>query len=110
MIIGGVRVAPGETTKIELDMPPLYTATSMSIPVYVKRGKRAGPTLFVSAAIHGDELNGIEIIARLIKSRAIDRLKGTLIAVPTVTSTMGFTERQLVSITQRYSTCSAACR
>ncbi|MCP4864990.1 succinylglutamate desuccinylase [Alteromonas alba] len=84
LVIGGETILAGETKKIALDMPPLYTATSMSIPVYVKRGKRAGPTLFVSAAIHGDELNGIEIIARLIKSRAIDRLKGTLIAVPTV--------------------------
>ena len=84
LVIGGETVLPGETKKIALDMPPLYTATSMSIPVYVKRGKRPGPTLFVSAAIHGDELNGIEIVSRLIKSRTIDKLKGTLIAVPMV--------------------------
>ncbi|MCW8109702.1 succinylglutamate desuccinylase/aspartoacylase family protein [Alteromonas ponticola] len=82
--IGGVSVAPGESAKIQLDMPPLYTATHMSIPVYVKRGKRPGPTLFVSAAIHGDELNGIEIVSRLISSRSIERLRGTLIAVPIV--------------------------
>ncbi|QJR82847.1 succinylglutamate desuccinylase/aspartoacylase family protein [Alteromonas pelagimontana] len=65
-------------------MPPLYTATNMSIPIYVKRGKRPGPTLFVSAALHGDELNGIEIVGRLIKSKAIAKLRGTLIAVPMV--------------------------
>ncbi|NMH61385.1 succinylglutamate desuccinylase/aspartoacylase family protein [Alteromonas sp. MYP5] len=65
-------------------MPPLYTATHMSIPVYVKRGKRPGPTLFVSAAIHGDELNGIEIVSRLISSKSIEKLRGTLIAVPIV--------------------------
>ena len=53
LMIGGESIAPGETKKIELEMPPLYTATSMSIPVYVKRGKRPGPTMFVSAAIHG---------------------------------------------------------
>ncbi|MEC8229639.1 MAG: succinylglutamate desuccinylase, partial [Pseudomonadota bacterium] len=40
--IGGEIIAPGETKKIALDMPPLYTATSMNIPVFVKRGKRAG--------------------------------------------------------------------
>nr|WP_246261471.1 succinylglutamate desuccinylase/aspartoacylase family protein [Alteromonas ponticola] len=84
MIIGGVSVAPGESAKIQLDMPPLYTATHMSIPVYVKRGKRPGPTLFVSAAIHGDELNGIEIVSRLISSKSIEKLRGTLIAVPIV--------------------------
>lgn len=82
--IGGVTVKPGETKRIELEMPPLYTATSMSIPVYVKRGKRPGPVLLVSAAIHGDELNGIEIVGRLIKSRSINNLRGTLVAVPMV--------------------------
>ncbi len=82
--IGGVTVAPGESVKIQLDMPPLYTSTHMSIPVYVKRGKRPGPTLFVSAALHGDELNGIEVVSRLIKSKSIQRLRGTLIAVPIV--------------------------
>ncbi len=84
LVIGGKSIAPGETARIELEMPPLYTATHMSIPVYVKRGKRPGPTLFVSAAIHGDELNGIEIVGRLIRSNSIERLRGTLIAVPMV--------------------------
>lgn len=82
--IGGVKVLPGETKKIEVPTVPLYTDTSMSIPVFVKRGKRDGPTLFVSAAIHGDELNGIEIISRLINSPAINKVKGTLVAVPFV--------------------------
>ena len=82
--IGDTTVLPGETKKLNLSMPPLYTATEMSIPVFVKCGKRAGPTLFISAAIHGDELNGIEIVSRVINSRSIARLKGTLIAVPMV--------------------------
>lgn len=82
--IGGVQVLPGETKRIQLEMPPLYTDTHMSIPVHVQRGKRDGPTLFVCAAIHGDELNGIEIIKRLLKSPSIKRLRGTLIAVPMV--------------------------
>lgn len=82
--IGGVQVLPGETKRIQLEMPPLYTDTHMSIPVHVQRGKRDGPTLFVCAAIHGDELNGIEIIRRLLKSPSIKRLRGTLIAVPMV--------------------------
>lgn len=84
IVIGGVSVLAGETKKIELPMPPLYTDTHMSIPVYVKRGRKPGPNLFVSAAIHGDELNGIEIVSRLIKSRSIKSLRGTLIAVPMV--------------------------
>ena len=82
--IGDEEVMPGETKRIQLPMPPLYTDTNMSIPVHVQRGKRDGPTLFVSAAVHGDELNGIEIVKRLLKSRAIKNLRGTLIAVPMV--------------------------
>lgn len=82
--IGDEIVKPGETKRIQLAMPPLYTDTNMSIPVHVQRGKRDGPTLFVSAAIHGDELNGIEIVKRLLKSPSIKRLRGTLIAVPMV--------------------------
>jgi|TARA_R110001599_G_scaffold81824_3_gene220712 predicted deacylase len=84
LIIAGVTILPGETKHIELPTVSLYTDTNMSIPIFVRRGKRAGPTLFVSAAIHGDELNGIEIISRLINSKAISSIKGTLIAVPFV--------------------------
>lgn len=84
LTIGGVDILPGETKRIELPMPLLYTNTQMSIPVHVQRGKRPGPTLFVSSAIHGDELNGIEIVGRLLKSRSIKNLRGTLIAVPMV--------------------------
>jgi hypothetical protein len=54
------------------------------MPVQVLCGKRDGPVLFVSAAIHGDELNGVEIIRRLLKVRGLKRIRGTLIAVPIV--------------------------
>lgn len=84
LVIGSHRIMPGETKKIELPTVRLYTDTNMSIPIYVKRGKKPGPTIFVSGAIHGDELNGIEIISRLINSRSINSLRGTLIAVPIV--------------------------
>lgn len=83
-VIGGEVIKPGEQKRLSLLMPPLYTATTMGIPVFVLHGKRPGPTLFVSAAIHGDELNGIEIVSRLIKARAIKNLRGTLIAIPMV--------------------------
>ena len=84
LLIAGHKILPGETKRIEIPMVRLYTDTTMSIPVFVKRGKRHGPTLFLSAAIHGDELNGIEIINRIINSKSIQALKGTLIAVPMV--------------------------
>ncbi|WP_346838536.1 succinylglutamate desuccinylase/aspartoacylase family protein [Microbulbifer sp. SAOS-129_SWC] len=82
--IGGIHIARGETRRIDLPVVRLYTDTEMAIPVYVQRGRKSGPTMFVCAALHGDELNGIEIISRLIRSRALKSLRGTLIAVPIV--------------------------
>lgn len=84
LVIGGQSIKPGETLRIELPLPHLYTDTNMSIPVHVQRGKLSGPTMFVSAAIHGDELNGIDIVNRLLKSKSIKGMRGTLIAVPMV--------------------------
>jgi predicted deacylase len=54
------------------------------MPIQVICGRRSGPTLFVSAALHGDEINGVEIIRRLLKLSALKRLRGILIAVPIV--------------------------
>jgi len=83
-IIGGKAIQPRSRTLIELPLPPLYTHTPLKLPVYVLRGAKDGPRLFVSAAIHGDELNGTEIIRRLLKVPSLKRLRGTLIAVPIV--------------------------
>lgn len=84
IVIAGHEIKPGESKELEIPMVRLYTDTTMGIPVFVKRGKKDGPTIFLSAAIHGDELNGIEIINRIINSKTIKNLKGTLIAVPMV--------------------------
>lgn len=84
LTIGKYTILPGETKKIELPVAKLYTDTEVSLPVYIVRGKKEGPTIFVSAAIHGDELNGIEIIRRLIASKKLKVTAGTLIAVPMV--------------------------
>ena len=82
--IGGQTVAPGTRTTIDLPVADLYTHAKLTMPVNVIRGKRSGPVLFVSAAVHGDELNGVEIIRRLLKLRGLKQLRGTLIAVPIV--------------------------
>ena len=82
--IGGVSVKKGERKKIQLAVSHLYDGTDLSIPVEVIRGKDDGPTLFISAAIHGDEINGTEIISRILKNRSLKKIKGTLIAVPVV--------------------------
>ncbi|MFC1689816.1 succinylglutamate desuccinylase/aspartoacylase family protein [Pseudomonadota bacterium] len=82
--IGKVAVSPGQRVNVNLPVGDLYTATSLSMPMQVICGRSAGPTLFVSAAIHGDELNGVEIIRRLLKRKIMRSIKGTLLAVPIV--------------------------
>ncbi len=81
--ICGTSIPPGSTRHIDVALPGLYNLPA-SIPVHVIRGRRRGPTIFVSAAIHGDELNGIEIIRRIKHLALIKKLKGTLVLVPVV--------------------------
>ncbi len=62
----------------------MYTHDALSISVQAVRGRKPGPTLFVCAAIHGDEINGVEIIRRLLKNPRLHKLRGTLLAIPIV--------------------------
>ena len=82
--IGETVVKPGQRTNISLPVADLYTSSSLTMPLRVICGRREGPVLFVSAAIHGDELNGVEIIRRLLRLKALRSIRGTLIAVPIV--------------------------
>ncbi len=77
-------VSAGERLTLELPVPSLYTHTSLELPVHVIHGKQDGPVLFLSAAIHGDEINGVEIIRRILHSKTIDKIRGTLVAIPVV--------------------------
>jgi len=92
IVINGVEVAPGCRETIDLPIAKLYTHTMLAMPLHVVNGKREGPRLFVSGAIHGDELNGVEIIRRLLKLPILKRLRGTLIAIPIV-NVHGFLDR-----------------
>ena len=83
-LIGETMVNPGKRANVSLPVADLYTSTSLSMPVQVICGRRPGPVLFVSAAIHGDELNGVEVIRRLLRLKILNSIRGTLIAVPIV--------------------------
>jgi len=83
--IGGEEITTGSRKRILIKVSKLFDYTEMVIPVEVVRGKQDGPVLFVSAAIHGDEINGVEIIKRLLARKFIRKaMRGTLIAVPIV--------------------------
>ena len=69
--IGGTDIPPGGRLFVDLPVANLYTHTSLNMPVQVVNGRQPGPTLFVSAAIHGDELNGVEIVRRLLAQKSL---------------------------------------
>lgn len=82
--IGGVVVPAGRRATVDLPISLLSTHTPMALPVHVVHGRHDGPTLFVSAAVHGDEIIGIEIVRRLLKMSALRKVRGTLLCVPVV--------------------------
>ena len=82
--ISGIQVKAGETREIYLKVAESFLSSSIQIPVTVIRGTRPGPTAFVMAAIHGDEINGADIVRRLIFDIDHENFAGTLIAVPVV--------------------------
>lgn len=90
--LGDMEIASGQQATVELPVAWLYTYAEMHMTVHVIRGRRPGPTLFVCAAVHGDEINGVEIVRRLLGMKLLRRLRGTLIAVPVV-NVYGFVNR-----------------
>ncbi|QDU84721.1 aspartoacylase [Planctomycetes bacterium Pla163] len=84
LIIAGEEVKPGTRATIQIPVARRYTAGDVALPVRVVHGRKPGPRLFVSAAVHGDEINGVEIIRRLLRQSVLKQMRGALIAVPIV--------------------------
>ena len=82
MEINGERVARGEHKMIEISISRLPTYTDITLPVRVFRAEKDGPVLMLSGGMHGDEINGIEIVRRMIAKELVIPEAGTVIAVP----------------------------
>ena len=82
--IGNEKVAAGSRRLVDLPVSKLSNHTPVTLPVHVLHGARPGPAMFVSAAIHGDELNGVEIIRRVLRAVQPGAISGTLLAIPVV--------------------------
>jgi hypothetical protein len=91
-VIAGTSIARGRKEILEIPIALLPSQTKMSMPTVVIRGKQDGPVLWISSAIHGDEINGVEIISRLLEYVTPKNIRGTLIAVPIV-NVFGFTHQ-----------------
>ena len=82
--VGGVYVKPGERRRLEIPVGRLPTGTDLSLPIVVVNGRKPGPTAWISAAVHGDEVNGVEIIGGVLDRIVPRDLAGCLITVPIV--------------------------
>jgi len=90
--LAGCKIKPGSRAVVDIPFGKLYTHTELNIGAHVVHGKKPGPVLLITAALHGDEINGVEICRRLLKVPKLSLLKGTLIVVPIV-NTYGFVQQ-----------------
>ncbi len=84
--IGGRTIIAGTAETIELEVSLLANNTRMNLPVHVLHGAHPGPSMFISGVVHGDEIQGVEIVRRILAALDVSQLSGTLLAVPIVNS------------------------
>jgi len=87
--IGPVRVRAGRKQALALPITRLVTGADVDLPVRVVHGRQEGPTVWIDAAIHGDEAVGVEVIRQVLADLDAKKLRGTVIAVPIV-NVLGF--------------------
>jgi len=83
-VLGGTTIEPGTRATVDLPLSLLSDHTPITLTVQVVHGKKPGPKLLINGAVHGDEVNGVEIIRRILRHSSIKNMAGTLIAVPIV--------------------------
>lgn len=84
LTIAGHKIEPGTQQTILFPAPNMITQVKIDIPVHIFHGRQSGPRLFIVSAVHGDEVNGIEIIRRIHEHIQLKKLCGTIITVPVV--------------------------
>jgi predicted deacylase len=82
--LAGRKVAAGKRMRIELPIANLMSGTPVALPLIVVHGKKDGPVVWLSAAIHGDEIGGVEIIRQVMDVLNAPSMSGTVIAAPVV--------------------------
>ncbi|MBF0161730.1 MAG: succinylglutamate desuccinylase/aspartoacylase family protein [Magnetococcales bacterium] len=82
--IQGLVVKPGGQGRLDMPISLLSNQIPLHLSLHVLHGRRPGPVLFLSAAVHGDEIIGVEIIQRLRRLQILRHLRGTLLCIPIV--------------------------
>lgn len=98
--LGDVVAAPGELVHGWFELATLPTGHRERLPIVLVRGREPGPTVWVTANIHGDEVTGLSVIHALLEPDLADRLRGTLVAIPSL-NPAGLHARQRVSYLDR---------
>ncbi len=80
--INGETIVPGENKLVKINISRLPTGTLIDIPVHVFNAKETGPTVLLQAGLHGDEINGVETLRRMLENKDFTIAKGAVIVVP----------------------------
>ncbi|WP_033959818.1 succinylglutamate desuccinylase/aspartoacylase family protein [Psychroserpens jangbogonensis] len=80
----GEKVALGESATVTFEVAKLHTRNTLDVPIIIERSKKPGPTVLMTAGIHGDEINGVEIVRQIIAKGINKPKKGTIICVPVI--------------------------
>ena len=80
----GKKVALGQSAKVSFNVAKLHTQNTIDVPVIIERSKKPGPTVLITAGIHGDEVNGVEIVRQIIAKGINKPKKGTIICIPVI--------------------------
>lgn len=77
-------ILPGQSKTIDMEIARLHSMTKLKIPIIVERSKIEGPTVLISAGLHGDEINGVEIVRQIITQKINKPKRGTIICIPVI--------------------------
>lgn len=78
----GVEIKRGDSVCLQFDVAKLHTRNSIQVPIFVERAKKDGPVLLLLGGVHGDEINGVEIVRRVIRNKINKPTRGTIICIP----------------------------
>ena len=85
----GQEIPPGASATVNFNLAKLYTTSTVEVPIIVERAKKKGPVVLMTSGIHGDEINGVEIVRQIIAKKINKPKKGTIICIP-VLNIFGF--------------------
>jgi predicted deacylase len=78
----GVEIKRGDSVCLQFDVAKLHTRNSIQVPIFIERAERDGPVLLLLGGVHGDEINGVEIVRRIIRKKINKPSRGTIICIP----------------------------